>query len=169
MAFQLAEFLKSFPVMVCDWLVIRPVNLLAAQAVDAISVGDQAVSSTGSRQRTDSPGGHRWLRPPVGAAEKAVRIMGFPYSGVDGHELFLSRCRNAGLASIPVCLAVVGFLFAEEGWHFSFLVCCVLPPIAAYLGVRGKREIRTGMSATALGIAIVTLPLMLALASLEIS
>ena len=57
----------------------------------------------------------------------------------------------------------------RRGWHFSFLVCCVLPPIAAYLGVRGKREIRTGMSATALGIAIVTLPLMFALASLESS
>ncbi|MGP4002229.1 hypothetical protein [Streptomyces sp. 8N706] len=61
------------------------------------------------------------------------------------------------------------FFTTEEGWHFSFLLGCVLPPIAAYLGVRGKREIRTGMSATALALAFATLPLVLALASLESS
>lgn len=63
----------------------------------------------------------------------------------------------------------MAFFFAEEGRHSSFLVGCVLPPIAAYLGVKGKREIRTGLSATALGLAIVTLPLMFMLATLEIS
>jgi hypothetical protein len=93
--------------------------------------------------------------------------MGFPYGGVD--ELFVTRCRDAGVLSVPACFAIMGFLIKEEGWHFSFLVCCILPPIAAYLGVRGKREIRTGMSATALALAVATLPLMFALASLESS
>ncbi|MGC9542584.1 hypothetical protein [Streptomyces sp. UG1] len=44
MAFQFAEFLKSFLVMFCDLLVIWLVNLLAAQAVNAIPVGGQAAS-----------------------------------------------------------------------------------------------------------------------------
>jgi predicted MFS family arabinose efflux permease len=59
------------------------------------------------------------------------------------------------------------FLIGEVGWHFSFLLCAVLPPIAAYLGIRGKREIHTGLSATAFGLAFLSLPLMVALASLE--
>jgi uncharacterized protein YukE len=44
MAFQFAEFLKSFLVMFCDLLVIWLVNLLAAQAVNLIPVGGQAAS-----------------------------------------------------------------------------------------------------------------------------
>ncbi|MFF3908448.1 hypothetical protein ACFYZJ_21245 [Streptomyces sp. NPDC001848] len=44
LAFQFAEFLKSFLVMFCDLLVIRLVNLLAAQAVNLIPVGGQAAS-----------------------------------------------------------------------------------------------------------------------------
>ncbi|KUO14721.1 hypothetical protein [Streptomyces dysideae] len=44
MAFQFAEFVKSFLVMFCDLLVIWLVNLLAAQAVNAIPVGGQAAS-----------------------------------------------------------------------------------------------------------------------------
>ncbi|WP_229877324.1 hypothetical protein [Streptomyces bluensis] len=61
------------------------------------------------------------------------------------------------------------FFIKEEGWHFSFLVCCVLPLIAAYLGVRGKREIRAGLAATGLALALATLPVAFALASLESS
>lgn len=45
MAFQFAEFLKSFLVMFCDLLVIWLVNLLAAQAVNAIPVGGQVASA----------------------------------------------------------------------------------------------------------------------------
>jgi ABC-type multidrug transport system fused ATPase/permease subunit len=44
LAFQFAEFLKSFLVMFCDLLVIWLVNLLAAQAVNLIPVGGQAAS-----------------------------------------------------------------------------------------------------------------------------
>jgi hypothetical protein len=95
--------------------------------------------------------------------------MGFPFGGAEGLDLFVTRCRNAGVTSVPVCLALVGFLIKEEGWHFSFLVGCVLPPIAAYLGVRGNRELRAGMSFTALVLATASLPLMFVLAFLESS
>ncbi|MCZ2525996.1 type VII secretion target [Streptomyces sp. HB2AG] len=44
LAFQFAEFLKSFLVMFCDWLVIWLINLAAAQAVNVIPVGGQAAS-----------------------------------------------------------------------------------------------------------------------------
>ncbi len=103
-------------------------------------------------------GRYRW--------EKAVRTMGF-LGGGDDLELFLSRCRIMSVGSVPVCLGAMVFFVEEEGWHFGFLVCCVLPLIAAYLGVRGKREIRTGMAATGLVLAVATLPLAFALASIE--
>ncbi|MFC8515130.1 hypothetical protein [Streptomyces sp. NPDC057257] len=45
LAFQFAEFLKSFLVMFCDLLVIWLVNLLAAEAVNAIPVGGQVASA----------------------------------------------------------------------------------------------------------------------------
>ncbi|MFI9647852.1 hypothetical protein ACIHAA_16340 [Streptomyces sp. NPDC052040] len=45
MAFQFAEFLKSFLVMFSDMLVVWLVNLLAAQAVNAIPVGGQVASA----------------------------------------------------------------------------------------------------------------------------
>ncbi|MGW5247193.1 hypothetical protein ACWEQN_25730 [Streptomyces sp. NPDC004129] len=61
------------------------------------------------------------------------------------------------------------FLVKEEGWHFSFLVYVVLPPVAAYLAVRGRREIHAGMAASAAVLALVTLPLTFVLASLESS
>ena len=82
-------------------------------------------------------------------------------------ELFLSRCRIMTVSSVPVCLSAMVFFIKEEGWHFSLLLCCVLPLIAAYLGVRGKREIRTGLAATGLALAVATLPLTCVLASIE--
>lgn len=45
LAFQLAEFLKSFLVSFCDLLVIWMVNLAAAWAVNAIPVGGQVASA----------------------------------------------------------------------------------------------------------------------------
>ncbi|MGW0560768.1 hypothetical protein ACWDZ4_09035 [Streptomyces sp. NPDC003016] len=45
MAFQFAEFLKSFLVAFCDLLVIWLVNLAAAQAVNVIPVGGQVASA----------------------------------------------------------------------------------------------------------------------------
>ncbi|MCL8016820.1 hypothetical protein [Streptomyces sp. AS02] len=87
--------------------------------------------------------------------------------GSDSLELFLSRCQAMSVASVPACLGVTVFLVKEEGWHYSFLVCCLLPLIAAYLGVRGKREIRAGVAATGLVLAVAALPLAFALATLE--
>lgn len=92
--------------------------------------------------------------------------MGF-LGGVDDLELFLSRCRIMSVGSVPVCLGAMVFFINEEGWRFSFLLCCLLPLIAAYLGVQGKREIRAGLAATGLALAFATLPLTFALASLE--
>ncbi|MBT2421264.1 hypothetical protein J7F01_33870 [Streptomyces sp. ISL-22] len=89
------------------------------------------------------------------------------FGGADDLELFLSRCRVMSVGSVPVYLAVMVFFIKEEGWHFSLLLCGVLPLIAACLGVRGNREIRPGMSAAGLALACATLPLTFVLASLE--
>lgn len=89
------------------------------------------------------------------------------FGGVNDLELFLSRCRVMSVGSVPVCLGAMVFFIKEEGWHFSLLLCCVLPLIAAYLGVRGKREIRAGMAAAGLALAVATLPLTFVLALLE--
>ncbi|MFE9441505.1 hypothetical protein ACFYO2_21400 [Streptomyces sp. NPDC006602] len=89
------------------------------------------------------------------------------FSGVSGLDLFLSRARVMTVGSVPACLALMVFFIKEEGWHYSFLLCCVLPLIAAYLGVRGAREIRAGLAATGLALAAATLPLTFVLASLE--
>lgn len=89
------------------------------------------------------------------------------FGGVNDLELFLSRCRMMSVGSVPVCLAAMVFFIKEEGWHFSLLLCCVLPLVAAYLGIRGKREIRAGMAATGLALAFATLPVTFVLASLE--
>ncbi|MFI6376043.1 hypothetical protein [Streptomyces sp. NPDC050546] len=88
------------------------------------------------------------------------------FGGVDDLELFLSRCRVMTVGSVPVCLAATVFFITEEGWHFGMLLSCVLPPIAAFLGVRGKREIRPGMAAAGLALALATLPLTFVVASL---
>ncbi|MFC5217738.1 hypothetical protein [Streptomyces coerulescens] len=74
-------------------------------------------------------------------------------------ELFLSRARMMSAGSVPVYLALLLFITQEEGWHWSFLVLCVLPPVAAVAGFIGKRDIRPGLAVTALVLAIVPLPL----------
>lgn len=94
--------------------------------------------------------------------------MGF-LDGVDELERLLTRSCYLSIASVPASWGLAIFLVADLGWHFSFVVGCTLPLIAAYLGIRAKREIRTGMSATAFGLAFVSLPLTLALAYLESS
>ncbi|MFG2191500.1 hypothetical protein [Streptomyces sp. NPDC048639] len=86
---------------------------------------------------------------------------------VDGFELFLARSCQLSVGAVPAWWGATLFFFTEEGRHFSFLVGFVLPPIAAYMGLRGKREIRGGMAATALALALAALPLMLAPATLE--
>ncbi|MEU0375197.1 hypothetical protein ABZ070_34550 [Streptomyces sp. NPDC006283] len=89
------------------------------------------------------------------------------FSGVEDLELFLSRSRVMTVVSVPVCVGAMVFFLREEGWRFSMLLCCVLPLIAAYLGIRGKREIRIGLAAAGLALAVVTLPLALVLSRLE--
>jgi hypothetical protein len=89
------------------------------------------------------------------------------FGGAGDLELFLSRSQVLSVSSVPVCLGAMVFFITEEGWHFSLLLCCILPLIAAYLGVRGKREIRAGLAAAGLALAVATLPLSFVLASLE--
>ncbi|MGX1566165.1 hypothetical protein [Streptomyces sp. NPDC055506] len=91
------------------------------------------------------------------------------FGGVDDLELFLSRCRAMTVGFVPACFAVTVFFIAEEGWHFGLLLSCVLPPIAACLGIRGKREIRPWMAAAGLALALAALPLTFVVASLESS
>ncbi|MEU1254413.1 hypothetical protein ACWHLZ_24290 [Streptomyces chartreusis] len=91
------------------------------------------------------------------------------FGGAGDLELFLSRARVMSVGAVPVCLAAMVFFIGEEGWRFSLLLCGVLPPIAAYLAVRAKREIRIrgGMAASGLGLAVAALPLTFFLASIE--
>ncbi|MFB6933444.1 hypothetical protein [Streptomyces chartreusis] len=84
--------------------------------------------------------------------------MSFPASG-ENLELFLSRARMMSAGAVPAYLALLLFLTNEEGWHWSFLVFCVLPPVAAVAGFQGKRDIRPGLAVTALVLAIAPLPL----------
>lgn len=84
--------------------------------------------------------------------------MSFPYSG-DSLEQFLSRARMLSAVAVPAYLALLFFFTKEEGWHWSFLVFCVLPPVAAVAGFLGKRDIRPGLAVTALVLAIAPLPL----------
>ncbi|MFE7272677.1 hypothetical protein [Streptomyces sp. NPDC057623] len=92
--------------------------------------------------------------------------MGF-LGGVDDLERFLTRSCHLSIASVPACWGLMIFLIGDGGWRFGFLLSAVVPLVAAYLGIRAKREIRTGMSATAFGLALASVPLMLALAHFE--
>ncbi|WP_327393578.1 hypothetical protein OG533_38910 [Streptomyces sp. NBC_01186] len=74
-------------------------------------------------------------------------------------EVFLTRLRGWVLGWVPGAWALVWFLTVEEGWHLSFLPLCVLPPAAAYLGVRAHREIRAGLAWTAGALALASLGL----------
>ncbi|GAA3539566.1 hypothetical protein [Streptomyces osmaniensis] len=84
--------------------------------------------------------------------------MSFPASG-ESLELFLSRARMMSAGAVPVYLALLLFLTKEEGWQWSFLAFCLLPPVAALAGFVGKRDIRPGLAVTALVLAIAPLPL----------
>lgn len=94
MAFQFAEFLKSFLVMFCDLLVIWLVNLLAAQAVNAIPVGGQAAS----------------VAMFALAAAQAVRLMQMWAEAAKAFDTFA-----AGLSALGVVMsaAVNGFSAAD--------------------------------------------------------
>ncbi|WP_420035841.1 hypothetical protein ACN2WE_29580 [Streptomyces sp. cg28] len=87
----------------------------------------------------------------------------------DGETLdrFLSKGRMMCLAAVPVCWALCAFFIAEEGWRFGLLIGFLLPPVAAYLGIVGHREVRPGMTTLASALALATVPLALGLAWLE--
>ncbi|NBE51348.1 hypothetical protein [Streptomyces boluensis] len=72
----------------------------------------------------------------------------------DTLEQFLSRARVFSAMTVPAYLAFMVFLTVDEGWRWSFLALLVLPPVAAVLGHVAKRDIRPGMAAGALALAI---------------
>ncbi|MFE7894222.1 hypothetical protein [Streptomyces sp. NPDC057412] len=89
------------------------------------------------------------------------------FNGTGGLDLFLGRARIMSISLVPVCVVLMIFFIREEGWHFSLLLCCILPPIGAYLAFRGHREIRPGLAVIGLVLAVGALPLSLGLAVLE--
>ncbi|MFE2629499.1 hypothetical protein ACFXDP_16385 [Streptomyces sp. NPDC059374] len=89
------------------------------------------------------------------------------FNGTGGLDLFLGRARIMSACLVPVSLALMFFFIREEGWRFSLLLCCILPPIGAYLAFRGHREVRPGLAAIGLVLAVGALPLALGLAVLE--
>ncbi|MFD7297885.1 hypothetical protein ACFV9W_31765 [Streptomyces sp. NPDC059897] len=91
--------------------------------------------------------------------------MSFPGGG-EGLDRRLSQGRILTIGAVPVYWVLVVFFAKEEGRHFGFLIAVLLPPVAAYVGVRGYREVRPGLTAVAVALAAVTLPLMLGLAML---
>ncbi|MER5947736.1 hypothetical protein ABT127_16910 [Streptomyces sp. NPDC001904] len=95
--------------------------------------------------------------------------MTFFGAGGDGEALdrFLSKGRMLCLAAVPVCWVLCVFFIAEEGWRFGFLAGFLLPPVAAYLGLVGHREVRPGMTALACALVLATVPLALVFAWLE--
>jgi hypothetical protein len=94
LAFELAEFLKSFLVMFCDMLVIWLVNLLAAEAVNAIPVGGQVASAAMFAL----------------AAAQAVRLMEMWGEAVETFDRFATAL--TALATV-LALAVNGFSAAD--------------------------------------------------------
>ncbi|GAA1365364.1 hypothetical protein [Streptomyces beijiangensis] len=84
--------------------------------------------------------------------------MSFPLSG-ESLEMFLSRARMLSVGAVPVYLALLFFVTKEEGWHWSYLVLALLPPVAAVLGVQGKRDILPGRAVWAMVLSIAPLPL----------
>ncbi|MFJ7078874.1 hypothetical protein [Streptomyces sp. NPDC098781] len=94
MAFQFAEFLKSFLVMFCDLLVIWLVNLLAAQAVNAIPVGGQAAS----------------IAMFALAAAQAIRLMQMWAEAAKAFDTFASALAALG---VVMSAAVNGFSAAD--------------------------------------------------------
>ncbi|MDI3404431.1 hypothetical protein [Streptomyces cavernicola] len=75
----------------------------------------------------------------------------------DTLELFLSRARIFPALAVPAYLAFLGFLVSEEGWRWSFLALIALPPVAAVLGHVAKRDIRAGLGAAAIALALAPL------------
>ncbi|UXY22271.1 hypothetical protein N8I84_28930 [Streptomyces cynarae] len=72
----------------------------------------------------------------------ALTALGAAVGGGYGLTAFPHACCYLSLGSVAVCWSAVILFVKEEGWHFSYLVCYVVPLMAAYRGVPGKHEIR---------------------------
>ncbi|MYT73307.1 MULTISPECIES: hypothetical protein [unclassified Streptomyces] len=94
LAFQFAEFLKSFLVMFCDLLVIWMVNMAAAAAVNAIPVGGQAAS----------------VAMFALAAAQAIRIMGM---WAEASKAFDTFATALSAIALTLSTAVNGFSAAD--------------------------------------------------------
>ncbi|MGP3773823.1 hypothetical protein ACTWJ8_23715 [Streptomyces sp. SDT5-1] len=81
-------------------------------------------------------------------------------------DLWLSRGRVLSVGAVPVIWVLLVFLVKEEGWHLAFLVGFLLPPAGALLGLRGHRDVRPGLTAAGVALAVGALPLTLWLAVL---
>ncbi|GAA2270197.1 hypothetical protein GCM10010145_00680 [Streptomyces ruber] len=90
-----------------------------------------------------------------------------PFAGSnDTLERFLNNARLFSLMIVPVYLIFLFNFTREEGWRWSFLAFCVLPPAGAVAGFLGKRDVRPKLAALALVLAIAPLPLIGALETL---
>lgn len=83
--------------------------------------------------------------------------MSFPVSD-EQLEMYLSRARLLSALTVPAYLPLLFFFTKEEGWHWSFLAFCLLPPVAAVWGFLGKRDIRPGLATGAIVLAIAPVP-----------
>ncbi|MEV0092325.1 hypothetical protein [Streptomyces sp. NPDC050738] len=81
-------------------------------------------------------------------------------------DLWLSRVRNLTVVAAVAYPALGIFLTVDEGWHWSYLALFLLSPVAAVLGIRAQREIRGGLAAGAMALAVAPLPLMAAVEAL---
>ncbi|MGY0491363.1 hypothetical protein [Streptomyces sp. WG-D5] len=71
-------------------------------------------------------------------------------------EVFLTRVRVAALLAVPAWWGLAVFFLVEEGWYPGVVLGFVLPPVAAYLGIRGHRDVRPGLTAGALALNLAT-------------
>jgi hypothetical protein len=107
---------------------------------------------------------------PDGRAEASPEDnQGDPEASPEELDRFLTRCRDVSVASVPLYLALAAYTAKEGGGHVGILVCAVLPLIAAYLGIRAKREARTGMAFAGMVTGGTSLALVIGLAALDVA
>jgi hypothetical protein len=110
------------------------------------------------------------METPDGRAEaRPEEDQGDPGEDTGELDRFLTRCRDVSVASVPLYLALAAYAAKEDGGHVGILVCAVLPLIAAYLGIRAKREARTGMAFAGMVTGGTSLALVIGLAALDVA
>lgn len=105
------------------------------------------------------------VRAEEGAAVSAVSAVSAE-ERADELDRFLTRCRDVSVASVPLYLALAAYAVGEDGWHAGYLVCAVLPLLAAYLGIRGSREKRVGTVFAGMVLGGTSLALVIGMAAL---